>query len=45
LANALGGFDVDIGKRREPPEDGGSAGEVEVVEEAEGGAWEVSWGM
>jgi hypothetical protein len=42
------GFDVlavGMGKRMEPPEDGGSPGEVEVVDEAEGGACEVSWGM
>ena len=45
LASELGVLEVDIGNRREFPEDGGSAGEVEVVDEAEGGAWDVSWGM
>ena len=45
LARELEELGVDIANLREPPEDGGSAGEVEVVEEAEGGAWDVSWGM
>ena len=42
------GFDVfaeDIGKRIEPPEEGGSVGEADVVDEADNGACEVSWGM
>jgi hypothetical protein len=42
------GLDVfvdGIGKRIEPPEWGGSVGEAEVVEEADSGACEVSWGM
>ena len=42
------GLDVfadDIGKRMEPPEDGGSVGDADVVEEADGGACELSWGM
>ena len=42
------GFEVaadGIGKRMEPPEEGGSVGEAEVVDEADSGAWEVSWGM
>lgn len=34
-----------IGKRMEPPDEGGSVGEAEVVDEADSGAWEVSWGM
>ena len=42
------GFDVfvdGIGKRMEPPDEGGSVGEAEVVEEADSGGCEVSWGM
>ena len=34
-----------IGKRMEPPVEGGSVGEADVVDEADSGAWEVSWGM
>ena len=34
-----------IGKRMEPPDEGGSVGDAEVVEEADSGACDVSWGM
>ena len=42
------GFDVfaeGIGKRIEPPDEGGSTGDVEVVEDADWGGCEVSCGM
>ena len=45
MANGFDVVAVGMGKRMEPPEEGGSPGEVEVVEEADGGACEVSWGM